>query len=107
VEELGAESKNTTLERSIGWYTFGFLPVGTKRAVHCLEISSTDWRVEQGLPLTQEDRLCTNDIHQTHNILILNRDGEVADVYQRIGIGMIDSTLGEFDGADAITLTIL
>jgi hypothetical protein len=106
-EELGAESKNINLERPTGWYTFDLLPVGTKRIVYCLEISSTDWRIGPDLQLSEVDYFRTNGIHQTQNILILYRDSSVADIYRRIGIGMIDSTLGEFECVNVTTLTVV
>ena len=102
------ETDESTLKPHIGWCTFDLLPYGVQRTVACLEISTTDWRIDNDddWPLTKEKNLRTNYIRQTHNIIVLEKYSEAVDEYRRIGVGLIDQAFGEFDGRGETTMTI-
>jgi hypothetical protein len=102
------ETDGRTLNPHIGWCTFDLLRYGVQRTVPCLEISTTDWRIDDDddWPLTRGNNMRTNFIRKTHNILVLEKCNEGVDQYRRIGIGLIDQAFREFDGKEETMLTI-
>jgi hypothetical protein len=85
-------------ELIVGWCAFDMLSHGVDRIVTCLEISMTDWTTKMGSVtiLYHTDRMPTNNLHRTHEVLIIESTEDSNDRWHRIGIGMIDADLGVF-----------